>query len=125
LIHHTALRGALDRVSEFQVQELAQEEFPWIEEIRSKLERAGLRVPGERKTFLQVLNIDWDRSPHRPPVTQPMALLDYLVELGIFSSRRDGRVDVGDLYLKGFQLKRKGGVARPKESRVEPFVQRA
>ncbi len=41
--------------------------------------------------------------------------LDYLVELGIFTNRRDGRIDAGDLYLRGLHLKRKGGVARPKK----------
>jgi hypothetical protein len=35
------------------------------------------------------------------------------MELGVFYLRSDGRVDARDLYLKGFGLKRKGGVKRP------------
>ena len=117
LLHHTALRGALDKVSEFRVQELAQEEFPWIEKIRRNLEGKTLLVPGDRYGFVKALKIDWSQFRDRPPDTQPSAILDYLVELGIFSNRRDGRVDVGDLYLRGLHLKRKGGVARPKKIR--------
>jgi hypothetical protein len=117
LLHHTALRGALDKVSEFRVQELAQEEFPWIETICRNLEGKNLLVPGERYGFVKALKINWSQFEDRPPDTQPGAILDYLVELGIFSNRRDGRVDVGDLYLRGLHLKRKGGVARPKKIR--------
>ena len=115
LIHHTAIRGALDNVSEFRVQELAQEEFPWIEAIRKKFEGRNLLVPSERWDFLKALSIDWGKEKVRPPDTTPDSLLDYLVELGIFSNRRDGRIDAGDLYLRGLHLKRKGGVARPKK----------
>ncbi|NUM77630.1 hypothetical protein HUU40_24975 [candidate division KSB1 bacterium] len=118
LIHHTALRGALDRVSEFRVLELAQEEFPWLAKIRKRFEGMNLHVPAERKPFLRALNIKWDKEDGyaRPPDDNPEALLDYLVELGILTLRSDGRIDVGDLYLRGFHLKRKGGVRRPRES---------
>jgi len=115
LIHHTALRGALDRVSEFRVQELVQEEFPWIETIRKNFEGKNLPVPGERKAFIKALDINWATLKNRPPDTEPGALLDYLVELGISINRPNRRVDVGDLYLRGFHLKRKGGVARPQK----------
>jgi hypothetical protein len=115
LIHHTAIRGALDRVSEFRVQELAQEEFPWIEAVRKSFEGRNLLVPMDRKEFLKALDIEWGKEKVQPPDTTPDTLLDYLVELGIFTNRRDGRVDAGDLYLRGLHLKRKGGVARPKK----------
>ncbi|HVC92702.1 MAG TPA: hypothetical protein VND64_03380 [Pirellulales bacterium] len=114
LIHHTALRGALDRVSEFRVQELIKEEFPWLERVRSALELHPFVVPVERKLALKSLAIRWPDGADRPPSTEPNDVLDYLVELGIAQNRRDGRVDVGDLYLRGLHLKRKGGVARPK-----------
>jgi len=116
LIHHTALRGGLDKVSDFRVSELAQEEFPWIEDVRKALERQSLLVPMQHKEALKALQIDWSMVRSRPPYTDPKDLLDYLVELGIATSRRDGRVDVGDLYLRGLHLKRKGGVARPKQT---------
>lgn len=118
LIHHTALRGALDKVSEFRVLELANEEFPWVEDVRKSFERRSLLVPMERKEALRALQIDWSNAKSRPPHIDPKDLLDYLVELGIAINRRDGRVDIGDLYLRGLHLKRKGGVARPKQSGV-------
>ncbi|MBN1205447.1 MAG: hypothetical protein JXB05_11040 [Myxococcaceae bacterium] len=114
LIHYTSLRVGLDRVSEFRVNELAQEEFPWIRLVQKAFDEAPPRVPAERREMVRALQINWSPEGHRPPDIEPDALLDYLVELGIASTRTDGRVDVGDLYLKGLHLKRKGGVARPK-----------
>jgi hypothetical protein len=114
LIHYTSLRVGLDRVSEFRVEELAKEEFPWIRLVQKAFEEAPFRVPAERKEMVRALQIDWPSAGDRPPDTDPDALLEYLVELGIASIRTNKRVDVGDLYLKGLHLKRKGGVARPK-----------
>ncbi len=115
LIHYTALRGALDKVSEYRVNELAEEEFPWIRTVRESFKGKGLLVPGDQKRFLGVLQgIKWSGERNLPPETRPGHLLNYLVDLGIFSYRSDNRVDVGDLYLEGFHLRRKGGVARPR-----------
>ncbi|MGK3969218.1 hypothetical protein WMF38_35495 [Sorangium sp. So ce118] len=114
LIHYTALRGGLDRVSKFRVSELTQEEFPWLRIVQKTFEANPLRVPVERKEIVRALRIDWPTGGDRPPDTSPERLVDYLVELGIASMRTDGRIDVGDLYLDGLHLKRKGGVARPK-----------
>jgi hypothetical protein len=115
LIHHTSLRGALDKVSEYRVQELTQEEFPWLNRIQATLFHASFVVPAERRVVLKSLNIPWGEAEDRPPSTEPSDILEYLVKLGIFQTRLDGRIDVGDLYLRGLHLKRKGGVARPKE----------
>jgi hypothetical protein len=114
LVHHTALRGALDRVSEFRVLELVQEEFPWLDRVRRAFGQRPFLVPADRKEVRRSLGIDWPADGDRPPSTEPDDILDYLSELGIVQPRRDGRVDVGDLYLRGLHLKRKGGVARPK-----------
>ncbi len=114
LIHHTAIRGALDQVSEFRVEELVREEFPWLKRIQSSFKERPFRVPAERRVVLKSLNIDWSHEKDLPPETESDRLLEYLVELGIGSVRSNGLVDVGDLYLKGLNLKRRGGVARPK-----------
>ncbi|MEI7835486.1 MAG: hypothetical protein WCK05_03645 [Planctomycetota bacterium] len=37
-----------------------------------------------------------------------------LERLGVLRVRPDGRVDVPDLYRYGYEIKRKGGVARPR-----------
>jgi hypothetical protein len=115
LIHHTAIRGALDQVSEFRVEELVREEFPWLKRVQSAFKEHPFRVPVERRVVLKHLNIDWSNQKDLPPETEPDRLLDYLVELGISSVRSNKLVDVGDLYLKGLHLKRRGGVARPKK----------
>lgn len=112
LIHHTSMRGAIDGVSESRVQEIEGEEFPWIRRIREKLQSVHPQVPLGRWEIEELLQIDWERSREKPPDTSAHSLLQFLVELGIFYFRGDGRVDVRDLYLKGFGLKRKGGIAR-------------
>lgn len=114
LIHYTALRGALDRVSEFRVKELSDEEFPWLQGLERTFQKNPFQVPIMRKDVLKELRVDWSKEKAAPAETEPNALLDYLAELGIVSFRSDGRIDVGDLYLKGLHLRRKGGVARPK-----------
>lgn len=114
LIHHTAIRGALDRVSDFRVEELVAEEFPWLRRIQSEFKARPFRVPVDRQVIRRALELDWTHQKDQPPETEPERLLDYLVELGMASIRSNGLVDVGDLYLKGLHLKRHGGVARPK-----------
>lgn len=116
LIHHTAIRGALDQVSEFRVEELVREEFPWLKRIQSWWKDHPFRVPAERRAVLRSLNVDWSHQKDLPPDTEAERLLDYLVDLGIASVRSNRLVDVGDLYLKGLHLKRRGGVARPKRT---------
>ena len=67
----------------------------------------------DRRELEQQLAINWEGISEQPPNTSGHALLQLLMELGIFYLRPDGRVDARDLYLKGFGLKRKGGVKRP------------
>lgn len=114
LVHHTALRGGLEKVSEFRVEELVSEEFPWMRHVEKAFEARRFKVPAERRTVLKALDIKWPELKERPPETDPDGLLDYLVELGIASVRTTGKIDVGDLYMKGLHLKRHGGAARPK-----------
>lgn len=112
LLHHTSMRTAVDGVSESRVQEIENEEFPWIRRIREKLQTIHPQVPIDRRELEQLLSLDWNESTDKPPERSGHSLLQFLIELGIFYLRGDGRVDVRDLYLKGFGLKRKGGIAR-------------
>lgn len=113
LLHHTSLRGAVDRVSEDRVREMEDEEFAWIRHVRTALQRVHPNVPIERHDLEKYLHLDWRTLSEKPPDTSSRELLRYLVELGIFYERGDRRIDVRDLYLKGFGLRRKGGVKRP------------
>jgi hypothetical protein len=113
LLHHTSMRAAVDQVSVSRVQEIEDEEFPWMKTVRNTLQATHPQVPIERRDLEYLLVIDWSRASEKPPETSGHGLLQLLMELGIFYLRGDGRVDARDLYLKGFGLKRRGGVARP------------
>lgn len=108
------LRRALDKVSEEHVGS-ALNEWPWIEGLKKRL--MTLReVPWERLEIDRHLDHDFggsrDEGDLRPPATSGRELVDYLVEVGIFRERADGRIDAPDLFLAGLGLKRKGGVRK-------------
>ena len=123
LIHPTALRQALDDVSSDHVRQATTSEWPWLAGVRTRVEEQQL-VPWAYDEIVGLLQSDWDadwgsEGYHvRPPESAPMPLVEYLLELGIFRRRFDGRIDVPDLYLFGLQLRRKGGVRRGGEIRT-------
>lgn len=103
------LSGALPRTSEQRVAEV-QEEYPLagrLENLRGQL----VMMPYERAVALL----------GRPAAGEPeggstdgAAVVEELIALGVLARRKDGRIDVPDIYRYGFGIKRKGGVARPK-----------
>ena len=115
LVHPTALRQALDDVSDGHVTQAISSEWPWLAGVRIRLAKDWL-VPWERKQIVDLFDVDWDGSwgasdsTLRPPVDRPADFLDYLIEIGVFRRRSDDRVDVSNLYLSGLGLWRKGGV---------------
>ncbi len=118
LLHPTALRQALDDVSQDHVTQAVSSEWPWLEGVRERL-RGQRLVPWSRPEIVSLLENEWNgkwasgTNAHiRPPAERPERLVDYLVELGIFRKRSDDRIDVPDLYLFGLDLRRKGGVSR-------------
>jgi hypothetical protein len=113
LFHHTALRGAVDQVSMSRVQEIEDEEFPWMKHVRAAVAAAHPQVPIDRHDIEMLLQLDWDGVAEKAPDRSSRELLRLLIELGIFYLRSDGRVDARDLYLEGFGLRRKGGVKHP------------
>jgi hypothetical protein len=117
LLHHSSLRAALDTVSAARVRELTEQEhaeFPWMATLVAAFRENGYEVPMTRKDFEKALrDVEW-RDSAKPPTTDYAELAEHLEELGIARRRRDGRFDIGDLYLAGFGLKRRGGVARPR-----------
>lgn len=117
LIHPTALRQALDDVSDDHVTQ-GIPEWPWLDGVKRRLKQDQL-VPWEWREIVDLLDGDphgsWGgpgRPGLRPPVDQPADFLDYLIEIGVFRRRSDDRIDVSDLYLSGLDLRRKGGVKR-------------
>jgi hypothetical protein len=48
------------------------------------------------------------------PDKSPATVFSYLRDIGVVALRTDGKVNVPEIYLYGFQLKRRGGISRPK-----------
>jgi hypothetical protein len=114
LIDPSDLQGALMDTSEDRIRELAQEEYPWLEALKTSLK--GLELPIEKERFLESLQkTNWsEQTGKKPPNSNPEEVLKYLLQLGIASSRSDGRINMPEIYMYGFGLKRRGGVKRPK-----------
>ncbi len=124
LIHPTALRQALDDVSDNHVTQGISNEWPWLDGLRARLARNRL-VPWLRREVVDLFDAGWagawgrsEGRDVRPPVDQPADFVDYLIDLGVFRRRSDDRIDVPDLYLSGLNLRRKGGVRRGPRSRA-------
>lgn len=103
----------LVKTSEVRLQEL-EEQRAWLEMLRLVFKDGS--VPMERAEVLARLRkISWPGTADEraPPTTDAERLLeDYLVRLGMFEVRPDGRFNVPDIYRHGLRLGRKGGVAR-------------
>ncbi len=116
LLHPTALRQALDDMSDDHVRQGATSEWPWLDGVGRRL-RLDPLAPWTRRRMIGLLESDevegWGApglGEVQPPEEDPSALLEYLVELGILRRRADDRLDVPDPYLYGLGLRRKGGV---------------
>lgn len=117
LIEPASLRRALDDVSADHVIDMV-DTWPWLETVKDLL-RDNCLVPyseKEEKLIVRLFGGFGDREAKFVPPFSGKDLVDYLLELGIFRRRPDGRLDVPDLYLSGMGLKRKGGVTKRRES---------
>lgn len=111
LLQPSDLQGALMNTSDYRIREL-QEEYPWLESLKTSL--VNLIAPMPKETFLEAIESTTWSPEKQPPVTKSEKILQYLLQLGIVESRSDGRINMPEIYLYGFQVKRKGGVKRPK-----------
>ncbi len=113
LLEPGSLRRSLDFVSSAHVEN-SLDEWPWLDMIKEKLRENPL-VPysdKEEKDAIKLLAGFPQAQQRILPPFEGRDLIDYLVELGIFRRRPDGRLDAPDLYLAGLGLKRKGGVTK-------------
>ncbi len=107
------LQGALGEVSIDRVRELVNEEYRWLQNLINRLK--GKEMLMEREEFLDYLSPEhWQEERDRLPGKNSFEILQALLELGIVMQSPDGRINVPELYLYGFGLKRKGGIKRPK-----------
>jgi hypothetical protein len=133
-LHYESIKRGVQKASEIRVSELA-EDYPWVRAVLNPLN--GLTVPVD----FEVIQQRWEESfpngpqkqlwvessPNDPQDTNKKERLPPqhvergwngvradLLEIGIFEERKDGRIDMPDLYRVGFGLGRRGGV-KPKK----------
>lgn len=112
LLSPSMLQGAVQEVSEDRVKEL-QEEYPWLEHLKKAF--SGVTLLMERSEFIQKINMDlWSpEEREKLPALSPQGIFEMMQKLGIVFVAKDGRVNVPEIYLHGFGMKRKGGLRRP------------
>lgn len=114
LLLPTRLQGAVAKVSVDRVQELTEDEYQWMKNLISRLSKKTMLMNLEE--FLGYLMPEnWpEEERNRLPGKTNIEILDSLLTLGIVMKTTDGRINVPEIYLHGFGLKRKGGIKRPK-----------
>lgn len=128
-IHHEGIRRGVQSASRTRVREI-REDMPWVQTVIEPL--AGQQVPIEEDTVVELwsearlserLHLQAERAateeeervrtgprdPHDYPV-----LVEELIELGVMRRRKDGRIDLPDVYRIAFSVGRKGGVPKVK-----------
>jgi len=115
-LHYESIKRGIRKASQIRVDEIA-EEYPWVRDVLSAL--SGMNVPCE----FDAIQAKWqekfpggpqsipsDRLPPQHVARGWDGLREDLLRLGLFHTRKDGRIDMPDLYRVGFGLGRKGGV---------------
>ncbi len=118
-LHYESLKRGIQQASKIRVDEMA-EDYPWVRTVLERL--GGLNVPCD----YDQIRVRWSECfPEGPAEIQTSRLpaqqagrgwdgiRDDLKRLGVLEIKRDGRIDMPDIYRVGFGLGRKGGV-RPK-----------
>ena len=123
-LHYESIKRGIQQASEIRVQEMA-EDYPWVPAVLSTLR--GMNVPCEFAAIRARWAMSFPDGPqsiipygpqsitsHRLPA-QHIArdwegLREDLQRLGLIETKKDGRIDMPDLYRVGFGLGRKGGV---------------
>lgn len=108
------LQGALAEVSKGRVAELVLEEYQWLQNLIDRLN--GKTMLMGRDEFLNYLQPElWPaESRQKLPGRDASEILEALAALGIIMEIPKHRINVPEIYLYGFGLKRKGGIKRPK-----------
>ena len=109
LLHPAELYAALAETSRRRVGELAEEH-----KIVARLENLrGLTVMLDPSFVKRKLSKE---RPDKPDQFKGdgSQVMDELIRLGVLNVRSDGRIDVPDIYRYGYDIKRKGGVAKPR-----------
>lgn len=115
-LHYEGIKLGIQKASEIRVQEMA-EDYPWVQDILSALKGmnvptdfAGVRQRWEGRFPDGPQSLTSDRLPAQHIERGWIGLLVDLQRLGLIETKKDGRIDMPDLYRVGFGLGRKGGV---------------
>ncbi len=115
-LHYESIKRGIQKASEIRVTEVA-EDYPWVTEVLSVLR--GMNVPS---TYEDILlrwqekfptgpqDIHSERLPAQHASRGWEGIREDLLRLGLIETKKDGRIDMPDLYRVGFGLGRKGGV---------------
>ncbi|QXC08387.1 hypothetical protein [Aeromonas sp. FDAARGOS 1408] len=115
-LHFESIKRGIQKASEIRVQEMA-EDYPWVPDVLSTL--SGMNVPiefdavkekWEEKFPTGVQDISSNRLPAQHIDRGWDGVREDLQRLGLLETKKDGRIDMPDLYRVGFGLGRKGGV---------------
>lgn len=115
-LHYESIKRGIQKASEIRVQEMA-EDYPWVPDVLSAL--SGMNVPIEfvaveekwqEKFPAGAQDINSSRLPAQHVDRGWDGVREDLQRLGLLETKKDGRIDMPDLYRVGFGLGRKGGV---------------
>lgn len=115
-LHFESIKRGIQKASEIRVQEMA-EGYPWVPDVLSAL--GGMNVPvefdavqekWEEKFPAGAQGISSARLPAQHVDRGWDGVREDLQRLGLLETKKDGRIDMPDLYRVGFGLGRKGGV---------------
>jgi len=115
-LHYESIKRGVQKASEIRVQEMA-EDYPWVTRIMDPLKE--FTVPCEFATieaawivaFGPVLDASTlNKLPPQHIGRGWEGVHKDLERLGIFETKKDGRINLPDLYRVGFGLGRRGGV---------------
>lgn len=115
-LHYESIKRGIQSASRIRVDEIA-EDYPWIKDLLAPLK--GQNVPCE---FATIRKLWAERYPGGPTILTSQGMLpahaeqgwegarEDLMRIGVFTARKDGRIDMPDLFRVGFGLGRRGGV---------------
>ena len=115
-LHYESIKRGIQKASEIRVEEMT-EDYPWVRAVLECLR--GLNVPCEFELIVDHWASRYpdgpgservDRLPAQHAERGWSGIRDDLIRLGILELKKDGRIDMPDLYRVGFGLGRKGGV---------------
>lgn len=115
-LHFESIKRGIQKASEIRVDEVA-EDYPWVRNVLEVL--SGLSVPCTEDVVYEKWSGKFPRGPQDiPPNRLPPqhaergwpGVREDLERLGLLETKKDGRIDMPDLYRVGFGLGRRGGV---------------